>query len=288
MVFHVSWKKSHVGGVLLISLWSPWHRQERFGNGVMLRPANWKLRKQVVHQFLTFRLQSCCFMKCEMPTRFSGYFWFMFQFQRHGRHGRCVFARLCVFGAMPGWSSTPQTSSFHWSNRTLLILEVDSIEFLQLSWIMQIFEGLVVQIIMQRLQLRGNNLRVGWSWCFALTVESCGIEVDVWLEIWRSGLCLGRNSGWILLKTSQTCEPNFRLWTFQEPWHGCGCQSWLGNFGGTWISPTKIQSRKWREMRNMQMEIGVVIPCNSLKFVICIDFFVKSYPIFVVMGLWSV
>ena len=28
-------------------------------------------------------------------------------------------------------------------------------------------------------------------------------------------------------------------------------------------------------MRNMQMEIGVVVPCNSLTFVICIDFFVK-------------
>ena len=24
--------------------------------------------------FLTFRLQSCCFMKCEMPIPFSGYF----------------------------------------------------------------------------------------------------------------------------------------------------------------------------------------------------------------------
>ena len=28
-------------------------------------------------------------------------------------------------------------------------------------------------------------------------------------------------------------------------------------------------------MQNIQMEIGVVVPCNSLKFVICVDFFCK-------------
>ena len=42
------------------------------------------------------------------------FFWiFLFQFQGHGRYSQCVFARLCVFGAMPGWSSRPQTSSLH-------------------------------------------------------------------------------------------------------------------------------------------------------------------------------
>ena len=29
----------------------------------MLRPVNWKLSKHLVHQFLTFRLQSCIFFK---------------------------------------------------------------------------------------------------------------------------------------------------------------------------------------------------------------------------------
>ena len=47
----------------------------------MLRPAKWKLRKHVVNQFLTFRLQSCCFMKCEMPTPFLDIFDSCFSFK---------------------------------------------------------------------------------------------------------------------------------------------------------------------------------------------------------------
>ena len=231
----------------------------------------------------------CFFKKCEMPIPFSRYFWFTFQFQGHGRHGRCVFAGFCVFGAMPGWSSRPQTPSFHWSNRTLIILEVDSISSTQLDY------AVVWRTCCSDAYA---TLAVAWQQPQGLMILMLCFDGG---ELWHWGGHLAWNLSKGAVPWQKFCEKiTARLWkhcqvvnqtldfkTFQEPWHGCGCQSWLGNFGGTWISPTKIQS-KWREMQNIQMEIGVVVACNSLKFVFCIDFFVKFYLIFVVMGLWSV
>ena len=143
--------------------------------------------------------------KCEMPIRFSRYFWFMFQY------GRCVFAGFCVFGAMPGWSSRPQTSSFHWSNRTLIILEVDSISSTQLDYAVvwrtccsDAYATLAVawqqpQGLMILMLWRWRVVALRWTFGLKFVEAGCALAEILWKNHCQ------------IVKTLPGCEPNFRL-----------------------------------------------------------------------------
>ena len=258
--------------ITFVSPWSPWHRQERCGNGVMLRLVNWK---HVVHQFLMFRLQSCFFEEMRDAFFFPGIFWpyaNLWCFSFDGMHAM-----------VEGWFSRPQTSSFHWSNRTQSISR---------SWFDRISTTQLDYADGSRTCCADDyaTLAVAWRQPQGLMIlndfDAWGFVLRRWSVvalrwIWRSGLRLSRFWSEILpfLENSQDFGTlDFRLSRSHDMVVAAkaGLETLVAlRFHQPKFNPgsgEKCKTCRWR------LELWfLAIHCYLMLFVICNDFFVKSH-----------